>query len=264
VGLLSLALPAFLNGCLNPATGIADGGLVEMQGNLQLLGYRLQSLLTSYDATAINHVRLTLFKNQGGQYAPTGASVSVAKGSLSNAINLGALKLATAYRVEADAYSSASESPSTLISDETLSQTDFTTPALASVNSVTSVNDTPLSLVSLHLKLLDQAYAGTSRFTLALSKPVDRSSTTVALTLFGGASTARHTYAIAQVDKQQILTLSNLKMGTAYWLLAEAFDRSGQLRSNHLNSYLTFKTPLVVNGAIETTVNPTPYVVPCQ
>ncbi len=128
-------------------------------------GYRLQTL-TAYNTTDIDHVTLTLFKNDGtGTYVSTGVTKNVANAALATAIALGNLRSAATYRVVARAYADSAEV--TEIDDiaesgaTTNCAVDFTTPTVVSAAAGDNIDDASM-VVTIPLKLKSKTFAGTA------------------------------------------------------------------------------------------------------
>ncbi|HEY9722498.1 MAG TPA: hypothetical protein V6D47_10805, partial [Oscillatoriaceae cyanobacterium] len=219
--------------------------------------------LTAYTTSQIDHVDLRLLRASGGSYTATGAVLKVAPGALTTTLSLENLRLATSYEIEADAYADAAETQ--LISDPTSSLTTFTTPAVQTSTSGDTVDDTPDALLAINLTLATQTYAGTASFDLKLSNPVKKKASVVDIALVSGTTTvASEAVSPASVDAGQTLTLSDLRMGTAYKLEAAAYDSKGKLLSNASKSDVSFTTPAIASGAVDTQSNTAPYTLPCQ
>ena len=259
LGILSFI---WLTGCQAPLQ--APPATVPMHARLMLAaGYRVETVLTAYTAASIDHVRLTLYADVAGRYVPTGAATSVSVTNLASAVNLGDLKMNTSYRIEADAYSSPTESATTLISVPASSTTNFVTPAIAASGGVDTLDDSAIALVPVGLTLANQTYAGAATFQVNLSTAMKKKCSTVSVTLLAGSTQVfQKSYPVAQVG--QIVTITNLKDATSYVLRADGYNAKGQLQSNASKSTFSFTTPSVTSGQIDTTVNTTAYAVPCQ
>lgn len=246
-----LVLAGLLAGCQAP--GLAPRpATAPVQARLAPAGYALMTVRTAYTAASIDHVRLTLLANASGSYQATGATTSIPATGLAGAINLGNLKIGRGYRVQADAYSAAAESSATLISDPAASVTDFTTPAVTTSGGVASVDDTPVSLVALKLRLLDQIYFGSGTFTVSLSSALKTKVTTVTVTLSSGGTTiASKSYPVGSVTNGATVTMTNLKLNTTYKLQADGYDSKNTLRSVAANSTVGFTTPAIVNNQVD-------------
>lgn len=128
-------------------------------------GYRLQTL-TAYNTTDIDHVTLTLFKDDGtGNYVATGVALSVSNAALATAVSLGNLRSATTYRVVARAYADAAETDEI---DEIAEAgtnancaVDFTTPSVQAATAGDNIDDASM-LVTIPLKLKSKTFAGTA------------------------------------------------------------------------------------------------------
>ena len=256
MGLVGVAL---LAGCQGPTQAapapLAAGRTAAAQAHLALGGYALAATISRYTSADVHHVTLTLLKATGGSYAATGATTSVLAASLGGAIALGQLKLDTAYRVRVDAYSAATESSATLISDPAASVTDFTTPATTTTAGVTSVDDATLDLGALKLVLVDKTYVANAAWTLSLSNTLKTKVSTVKVTLYAGTTAlTQKTYAVAEVNASQVFPLTNLKMATTYKLQADGYDANGVLKSKVANSTVSFTTPTLSNGQISDAV----------
>lgn len=254
-----------LLGCQGPGQTIPAPLLAPVEARLALGGFHLQTVLTSYQSTQIDHVRLVLLGGPSTGYAALGPTTAIARANFGANIHLGNLKLATAYRVRVDAYSAVAESPATLISDPTRSTTDFTTPAASVTNGISSVNDTPGVLVSLRVGLRDQTFAGHATFQVNLSAGLKSKVSTIKVTLFSGATTVfQKTYAVAKVNAGQILAIANLRLDTAYTLQADGYNASNVLQSKPANSDVAITTPAVVADQIDDAVGATPFALPCK
>lgn len=128
-------------------------------------GYRLQTL-TAYNTTDIDHVTLTLYKNDGtGNYVATGVTLNVANANLATAVSLGNLRSNTTYRVIARAFADAAET--TEIDDIAEAGTnancavDFLTPSVQAATAGDNIDDASM-LVTIPLKLKSKTFAGSA------------------------------------------------------------------------------------------------------
>ncbi len=270
---LSLLLAAVLTGCSAPVgvavpTGVTSADAVPMTARVAF-GYRLQATLKAYTAADVDHVKLVLLADDGG-WRETGATKAVAAAALASPVALGNLRAGTRYRLRAEAYSAADESSATCISDLDASTTDFATPAVTPTNGVDSIDDAAVAVVALRCKLLDRTYAGTGSFKVAVSKGLDNKLTHVRLTLSqvaaDGTLTTRHTRTVALADAGQTFTMTNLRAGQAYRLLAEGVKvaTAETKLSNDNQSTLTFTTPAVSGDQIDESVAASAYTVACK
>lgn len=267
---LSLLLAALLTGCAAPLGVPAPraGAATPVTARV-VFGYRLQAILKAYTAADVDHVKLVLLTDDGGWQA-TGATKAVAAAALTSPVALGNLRADRTYRVRTDAYSSADESGATLISDPATSTTDFTTPAVITTEGVASIDDAEVAVVALRCKLVDRTYAGTGTFKVAVSKGLDNKITHVRLTLSQAAAdgtlTTRYTRTVALADAGQTFTMTNLRTGQAYNLLAEGLKvtTSETKLSNDNQSTLSFTTPAVAGGQVDEAVATTTYSVACK
>jgi hypothetical protein len=184
----------------------------------------------------------------------TGVSRVIAPAELASPVSLGNLKLGQAYRVQADAFSDAAET--TLISAPSDSTTDFTMPGLATVGGVASVDDTPVTL-ALGVRLLDRAYAGTGSFSVAVANNLRNKADSLRVSLYqvnAGAFSLKFQKTVAWTSGSPSFTMANLKYGTNYRLVVEAFE-AGVKGSVDANSTLAFTVPAAAAGAIDDDVN---------
>lgn len=259
----SLLLAALLSGCHAPVA-VPVGVEVPVAAKVAF-GYKLQATVTAYTSADVATVKLVLLTNDGG-WRETGATKTIAAADLAAAISLGNLRAGRDYRVRADAY----QADGTLISDAADSLTSFTTPAVTTVAGVDTVDDTTTALVSLRCKLADRTYAGTGTFVVAVSKGIEKKISHVRLTFSqvaaDGTATVKQARTVALADAGQTFTMSNLRAGQAYKLLAEGLMIAGSetKASNDNNSVLTFTTPAVSGGSVDETVAATAYTVNCK
>lgn len=151
-GLMALALVA---GCASPAIQSTEGpASLTLQPKIAN-GRMVQTVMSPYDATSINHLVVKLFKVTGGVESPVldGASAQIQKdivaANLATPIQFVKLHYNTTYRIKAYAYKASGTSDADLISDT----------ASSSVDLAVAYNDRPL-LSNLPVTLLDQAFNG--------------------------------------------------------------------------------------------------------
>lgn len=261
---LGVLCAALLTGCAAPLAVPAGGASVPVAARVAF-GYKLQATITAYTAADVATVRLVLLTDDGG-WRETGATKTLAAADLASPVALGNLRAGRAYRVRADAY----DADGTLISDAAESLTAFTTPAVTTVAGVATVDDAATALVALRCKLADRTYAGTGSFKVAVSKGIEKKISHVRLTLSqvaaDGSATVRHTRTVALADAGQTFTMTNLRAGQAYEVLAEGLKitTSEVKHSNDNNSKLAFTTPSASAGAVDETVATTAYTVNCK
>ncbi|MFN3430871.1 MAG: hypothetical protein ACK46X_13060, partial [Candidatus Sericytochromatia bacterium] len=253
VGLCSLWV---LSGCQAPLVPVPTGAERPVQASVTLGGYRTLAVVAANTVSRVDHLTLTLsVRNAQGQYVATGASKVIARAALGSPVSLGNLKMGQAYRVQASAYTDAAETQ--LVSDPARSVTDFVMPSLSMANGVATLNDAPVTL-ALKVALVDATYAGRAAFTVTLANNVRNKADSLRLTLYQVSGTT-HT----QVYRQTVpytsgaalgYTLTNLKFGTSYALLAEAYDGAAKLSAD-ANSSTTFSVPAPTDGQLNDDVN---------
>lgn len=144
---------------------IAVSATVAVSGSGFTGGYGLQAL-TAYSAADVDHVVLTLLKSSdgGATYAAIGGGVTktITQAQLGNAVTLYNLRLATDYKVVAQAYADAAETQAidniAQLGNDGQCSTTFTTPAKTVVAGVETVPDA--DPVTIPLKLADRSYNG--------------------------------------------------------------------------------------------------------
>lgn len=256
--LMMLGLLALLGVTACHAPGAAPTGVVfdrPAQATIRLGGYRLQALVEANELQHVDHLKLHLLKkNAQGAYVATGVTRSVAPSALAAPISLGHLKLGQAYRVQADAYADAAETR--LISEAAASATDFTMPGLTTVGGVATVDETPFTL-ALRVRLSDKTYAGHATFPIALANGLKNRTDSLRVSLYQLGATGAD-LKLAKTFAWSVgglsVPMANLKHGTAYRLVAEAFDGTKKL-SVDANSTLNFTVPSPSAGAIDDDVN---------
>jgi hypothetical protein len=245
-----------LMGCQAP-TAISTVAAAERpaQATIRLGGYRTFALVEAYTLQHVDHLRLRLLKaNAQGAYVATGVTRVVAPADLASPVSLGNLKLGQAYRVQADAFADAAET--VLISAPSASTTNFTMPGLATVGGIASVDDTPVSL-ALGVRLIDKTYAGTGSFSVVVSNNLRNKADSLRVSLYqvnGGAFSLKFQKTVAWAGGPTSFTMTNLKHGTSYRLVAEAFE-AGVKVSTDASSTAAFAVPAVAVGAIDDDVN---------
>lgn len=181
--LAAVALAATLAGCGAPAAngpvtfgealGVADTAQAAAiargaaaRGTVKVLGadgYVLQAL-TAWNKADVDKVTLRLFKRSGGSYAATGVSTDIANAALASAVTLSNLKLATDYKVVAEAYDATGariDNQAQAGSDADCAVT-FTTPSLVTAAAGDHVDDATISFVA-PVKLMNKTFAGQAR-----------------------------------------------------------------------------------------------------
>jgi hypothetical protein len=253
LGLLSLS---GLLGCQAPmAASTVPAAERPAQATIRLGGYKTLALVEAYSLQHVDHVRLRLLKrNAQGAYAATGVTRVIAPADLGKPVSLGSLKLGQAYRVQADAFADAAEA--TLISAPAASTADFTMPALTTVGGVATVDDTPVTL-ALGVRLIDRTYAGTGTFSIVVANNLRNKADSLRVSLYqvnGGAFSLKFQKTVAWASGSPTFTMTNLKYGTSYRLLTEAFE-AGVKVSVDASSTLAFAVPAAGAGAIDDDVN---------
>lgn len=253
VGLVSLWV---LAGCQAPLAPAPTAAERPVEASVSLGGYRTLAIVAANTASRVDHVTLTLsMRNAQGQYVATGAQKVITPAALNAPVSLGNLKMGQSYRVQASAYTDAAES--LLVSDPTRSVTDFVMPALATAGGIASIDDAPVTL-ALKVALLDSIYAGRAAFSVNLANNVRNKADSVRVTLYQVNGT---TY--TQVYRQTVpytpgaalaYTLTNLKFGTSYALLAEAYEGAVKLSADG-SSNLGFSVPAPTDGQLNDDVN---------
>lgn len=181
--LATLVLAASLAGCGAPATtgpvtfgealGAADAAQAAMvargadaKGTVKVLGadgYVLQAL-TAWNKADVTKVTLRLYKKSGASWTSTGVATDVANAALANAVTLSNLKLATEYKVVAEAYDATSarvDNQAQVGSDADCSVT-FTTPSLVAAAAGDHVDDATITFTA-PVKLMNKTFAGQAR-----------------------------------------------------------------------------------------------------
>ncbi len=139
---------------------------VDAQGTLRIQGadgYVLQAV-TAWNKADVNKVTLRLYKKSGGSFVATGLTTDIANAALSTAVTLSNLKLATEYKIVAEAYDAADAR----IDNQTQSGSDadcsatFTTPTVIADAGGDSVDDATITFVA-PVKLMNKTFAGQAR-----------------------------------------------------------------------------------------------------
>jgi hypothetical protein len=169
---------AALSGCATVApSNVAPGAVQGSNGALGVLptertaslvghlsitgpeGYRIQTL-TAWNLNDIDHVKLTLSK--GGA---TVATKTIARAALSQAVTLSNLRMATGYKIVAQAYADAAEATeidnTAEAGSDAANAVSFTTPSLVTAASGDNVNDSTVTL-TIPVKLKNKTFAGTA------------------------------------------------------------------------------------------------------
>lgn len=253
VGLCSLWVLAGCQAPLAPAPTVAER---PVQASVTLGGYRTLAIVAANTGTRLDHVTLTLsMRNAQGQYVETGARKAIAKDALGAPVSLGNLKMGQAYRVQASAYTDAAESQ--LVSDPARSVTDFVMPSLTSADGVATVDDAPVTL-ALKVALKDATYAGRAAFTVTIANNVRNRADSLRVTLFqvsGTTYTPVYRQTVPHTPGAALsYTLTNLKFGTSYALLAEGFEGAVKLSSD-ASSNASFTVPAPSEGQLNDDVN---------
>ena len=196
-----------------------------------------------------------LMRNAQGEYVQTGAGKVIAPAALGAPVSLGNLKMGQAYRVQASAYTDAAES--NLVSDPAKSVTDFAMPTIGSTNGVATIDDAPVTL-DLKVALKDATYAGRAAFTVTVANNVRNKVDSLRVTLFqvsGTTYTPVYRQTVPHTPGAALsYTLTNLKFGTGYALLAEGFEGAAKLSSD-AGSATTFTVPAPSDGQLNDDVN---------
>jgi hypothetical protein len=145
----------------NGALGVLPAEqLVDMTAHLDITGpggYRVQTL-TAWNLSDIDHVKLTLYKN--GTVVTT---KSVARANLATALTFSNLKMATTYKILAQAFSDTAEA--TQIDNtaeagaDTANAVTFTTPSLVAATAGDNVDDSTRT-ITVPVKLKNKTFAG--------------------------------------------------------------------------------------------------------
>lgn len=242
-----------LAGCHAP-TAPASTGSVPVALRVSLATFQLQAVQNGYRASDITELRLRVLRG-----ATVVHTLTLPPAELSRSLTLRNLRLATTYRVEAEAYAGA-----TLISDPAGSRTTFTTPAIARVAGIDTVENA--MAIAIPLKLADRAVPGKGGFTCTISgnfNGTPRALVTVGVRLMRVSGTTEtlayeRTLAIAEINAGQVLPMLNLRPGTTYKLYAAGFNSLGELVTDPARSQSTpFTTPAVVTGATGASVEDT-------
>lgn len=178
-----VALTAALAGCGAPASPVAssfgqaldtaqaarmavEARGVDAQGTVRIQGaggYVLQAL-TAWNKADVTKVTLRLYKKSAGSFVDTGLSTDIANAALASAVTLSNLKLATEYKVVAEAYDATSariDNQAQTGSDADCAVT-FTTPSLVANASGDTVDDATISFVA-PVTLMNKSFAGQAR-----------------------------------------------------------------------------------------------------
>lgn len=241
---MSGLLAAFLTlGCQAPIPAEAP-----VQVQLQLRPYRVQALVSAPTAADVDHIKLAVYRD--GVAVP-GATRTVSSAAFSEPFALSHLRMGTAYEIRATAYADAAETRP--LSDPALSRAAFSTPGLAVVSGVATIETAPIA-VAVPVKLVDRVYSGQAEVEVTVER---KSLHQVRVTLWRDgvlayqAPPAMLTAAPATFS----LTLTNLKPGVGeYRLQAEGLNRGGNVV---VSTDMTFST-LPRDGAISDRLGPFP------
>jgi hypothetical protein len=252
VGLFSMWVLAGCQAPLAPALTVAER---PVEARVSLGGYRTLAIVAANTASRLDHVTLTLsMRNAQGQYVATGAQKVVTPAALNAPVSLGNLKMGQAYRVQANAYTDAAETQ--LVSDPAKSVTDFVMPSLGSTGGVATINDAPVSL-ALKVALVNATYAGKATFSVAIASNIRSRVDSLRVTLYqiqGSTPVQVFRKTVPYTSGTPSFTLTDLKFGTGYALLAEGIDGNSKV-SNDANSYESFEVPAPTNGQLNDDVN---------
>lgn len=134
--------------------------LVAMNARLDITGpggYRVQTL-TAWNLADIDHVKLTLYKN--GTVVTT---KNVARASLSTALTFSNLKMATSYKILAQAFADSAETSeidnTVEAGADTANSVSFTTPSLVAATAGDNVDDSTRT-ITVPVKLKNKTFAG--------------------------------------------------------------------------------------------------------
>lgn len=270
---------AALTGCGAPGTGPLPPASVptlavrfeapELPESAEAFSGRftLQAVMTAYTTSAIDHVKLSLHRLSGGVYVPVAGVVKrVPRASLSAPVVLRGLKLATDYRITAEAFSSADESQEP-ISIPQNSVTDFRTPSVIPNGQGVASAENAISVGSFALRLKDQTYYGTHviHFTASLLDAIPSSTRRVDIKLerFGGGSwTSLTTWSTEPEEISDGLTLRKLRYGTSYRVTFNGYKSNGQASWSPNVYRYTFSMPSPSGGQVETETSTTMAVPP--
>lgn len=166
----AIALAAALTACSAPAPlapAAADARGVTARGLIHIddpaTGYLLQAL-TAWSRTDVTKVTLRLFKKTSGSFVATGVSTDVLQAALEAPVSLNNLKLASEYKVVAEAFDASNariDNQAQAGSDADCAVT-FTTPAVVAATNGDTVDDGVITFVA-PVKLMNKAFAGQAR-----------------------------------------------------------------------------------------------------
>lgn len=140
------------------ARGVDAAGTIRIDDPAR--SYVLQAI-TAWNQTDVTKVKLRLFKKTNGSYVATGLTTDVANAALGSAVKLSNLKLATDYKVVAEAYDASGariDNQAQKGSDADCAVT-FSTPALVASASGDNVDDAVINFVA-PVKLMNKTFAG--------------------------------------------------------------------------------------------------------
>jgi hypothetical protein len=162
---------AVLAGCSTAApSGVATGigavgasaqeRTVDMTANLRITGeggYRVQAL-TAWNLADIDHVKLTLTKN-----GTAIATKSIARAALAQPVTLNNLKMATSYKIVAQAFADANETNAidntAEAGSDAANSVGFTTPSLVTSANGDNIDDAARTVV-IPVRLKNKNFAG--------------------------------------------------------------------------------------------------------
>lgn len=261
-------LPALLSGCLAPPQSVpplAPTIDVALDPPVHAGSFKLQA----YTESSIHHVRLTLSKlGAGGSYAPVpGAVTRIPGADLAQPITVRKLRLATSYRVLADAFVSADEAQP-VISVPQESVTDFATPSVTTdANGRPTASDS-VSLGALRLTLNNPIYYhGTKSIAFDVAPrtrmPASTKRVTVTLKrLDGGSWTTVASQYVKPDTLDTGLPLNNLRHSTTYRISMTTHRAAGDLSCDPDAYYFEFSTPSPVNGVLDPNLGTSTWTVP--
>ncbi|MNS22522.1 hypothetical protein D3C72_543180 [compost metagenome] len=252
VGLFSMWV---LAGCQAPLAPAPTAAERPVQASVSVGGYRTLAVVAANTASRLDHVTLSLsVRNAQGQYVATGARKVLTPAALGSPVSLGNLKMGQSYRVQASAYTDAAETR--LVSDPARSVTDFAMPALAAANGIATIDDAPITL-ALKVALIDSTYAGRATFSVSVAGSLRNKVDSLRLTIGrmeGSVITPVYDKTVPYASGSPSFTVTNLRAGTTYALLAEGFDGNKKI-SNDAKSYETFSVPAPADGKLDDDVN---------
>ncbi len=211
--------------------------------------YALQSVVSGYTVADVDHVVLALYR--AGSLVQ-GSVSTVSQANLGTAVTLRNLRAATGYEVRATAYADAAETRA--ISDPAASRTAFTTPAVDTTAGIATIDDTPVA-VPVAVTLAPRAVGAKLVFKVAPTGFIRNKSTHVRIRLLAGATLVSER--VEALDAAELShTLSNLKLGTAYSIVAQGITQTPVAQhSVDTASTFTFTTPAAGAASVEDDMN---------